>query len=81
MEQHDIDIVYQQLVITIGKTIRSLRLAKNWSQEDLAYTADIDRTYIGYIENGKQNISLKKLIQICAALEISLVTLITTEHE
>ena len=42
----------------IGKIIIQRRKELGITQEDLAYSANVDRTYIGYIENGKQNICL-----------------------
>jgi len=42
----------------IGKIIVRRRKELNITQEELAYSANVDRTYIGYIENGKQNISI-----------------------
>lgn len=72
---------YQEILVRIGNNVKKLRLAKNWSQEDLAYTADIDRTYIGYIENAKHNLSVKKLVQLANALEISFEDLLVKDKE
>ena len=44
--------------IRFGERLRELRAEKGWSQETLANLADIDRTYIPGIENGKRNVSL-----------------------
>lgn len=44
--------------IRVGRRLRELRLEKGWSQEKLANLADLDRTYIPGIENGKRNISI-----------------------
>jgi transcriptional regulator with XRE-family HTH domain len=44
--------------IRFGERLRELRIEKGWSQETLANLADIDRTYIPGIENGKRNVSL-----------------------
>ena len=44
--------------IRFGERLRGLRIEKGWSQETLANLADIDRTYIPGIENGKRNVSL-----------------------
>ena len=48
----------------IGKIIIQRRKELGITQEDLAYSANVDRTYIGYIENGKQNISISILCKI-----------------
>ena len=42
----------------------------------MAHLADIDRTYIGYIENAKYNVTISKLQQIAEALKVSVNELI-----
>ena len=37
--------------VLVGKNIKSVRNAKSISQEKLAYSADLDRTYISSIKN------------------------------
>lgn len=61
-----------EVLDTIGKNIVSRRKELNLTQEDLAFTADIDRTYIGYIENGKQNVTVSVLCKIANALNINI---------
>lgn len=48
----------EDIKIRFGKRLRELRLEKGWSQEALANLAEIDRTYIPGIENGRRNISI-----------------------
>lgn len=55
----------------VGKRITQLRKAKNLSQEQFSYEADIERTYLTHIENGRKNISLSTLEKIVAALGIT----------
>ncbi|MBC6427205.1 MAG: helix-turn-helix domain-containing protein [Ekhidna sp.] len=50
-----------------------------YTQEELAFKADIDRTYIGYIENAKQNISTEKLCSIAQALKIDVADLLMSD--
>lgn len=38
------------------------------SQKDLAYAADLDRSYIASIENGQRNVSIINIEKIAAAL-------------
>ena len=47
-------------------------MAKGISQEDLAYKANLDRTYIAYVENAKKNVTIETLYKITQALDISL---------
>jgi transcriptional regulator with XRE-family HTH domain len=46
------------------------------TQEDLAYKAEIDRTYIGYVENSKHNVTLGMLVKIANALNTDILDLI-----
>lgn len=55
----------------VGMRIRELRTRKGFSQEKLALEAEIDRTYLAGIENGKRNPTLKSLEKILRTLEIS----------
>lgn len=66
----------KNLLKIVGKNILRIRKEKKLSQDQLAYLAEIDRTYIGYIENAKYNVTLTKLQQIADALQVSLNELI-----
>ena len=65
----------QKLLETIGKNIVKLRKQSKISQDDLAYKAGIDRTYMGYIENAKYNVTVAKLQSIASALKVDVVDL------
>jgi len=56
----------------IGKIIIQRRKELGITQEDLVYSANVDRTYIGYIENGKQNISISILCKIANVLNLNM---------
>lgn len=64
----------------VGKRISELRKIKKISQEDLAFKADIDRSYMSSIERGKRSISLVVAIKLSSALEIDLLKLIEKEN-
>ncbi len=49
-------------MITFGKRVREVRKSKGISQERLAEMAGIDRSYMGNIERGEKNITLKKAL-------------------
>ena len=53
-----------------GLTVKKLRIKNNISQEELAFRADLHRTYIGGIERGERNVSLINIIKISNALQI-----------
>jgi len=57
--------------LKVGQRIKELRLALKLSQEALANKADVDRTYMTDVENGRRNISVEVLERIVIALEVS----------
>ena len=59
-------------MIAFGKRVREVRKSKGISQERLAEMAGIDRSYMGNIERGEKNITLKKAYEICDALDIEI---------
>jgi transcriptional regulator with XRE-family HTH domain len=57
--------------VKIGARIREIRNHKNLTQEAVAFKADVDRTFMNHVENGKRNISIGTLEKIiCNGLEI-----------
>lgn len=56
-----------------GKRVKLFRTEKGWSQEKLALTANIDRTYIPGIEKGERNVSLEIIYKLAKALDIDVV--------
>lgn len=54
---------------TIGRKIAQERLKQQLTQEDLAGMAEIDRTMLSYIENGRNNFSINMLLKIASALK------------
>ena len=64
-------------LVAFGEKVRQIRKEKGLSQEALADLAGIDRSYMGHIERGDQNIPLTKIHQIADALEIPVVNLIS----
>jgi len=64
-------------MIAFGKRVRKVRKGKGISQERLAEIAGIDRSYMGNIERGEKNITLKKAYEICDALEVEIQDLVS----
>ena len=58
-----------------GHRVRELREAKGLSQEELAFKVGVHRTYLGGIERGERNPSLKNIDLVAKALGISLAEL------
>lgn len=58
-----------------GKRLRELRKNAGHSQEELAFKATLDRTYVSSIERGERNVSIEVVEKIAAALEIKITNL------
>ena len=58
--------------VAFGKRIRQVRLAKGFTQESLADTIGLHRTYIGNIERGEESVSVDNAAKIAKALKVSL---------
>lgn len=61
----------------MGRNVRVARKDLGWSQEDLAFETDIDRTYISGIERGVRNPSLDMLVKLAKTLKMTLANLLT----
>ena len=58
-------------LISLGSTIRDLRLKAGLSQEAFADEVGIDRSYLGGIERGEHNLALMNLLKVASALNLS----------
>ena len=56
----------------LGHTVRIVRTDRGLSQEALAEKADLNRSFVGLLERGKTNITVKNLEQIANALDIDI---------
>ena len=55
---------------TIGWNLRRLRVDRGLSQERLALEAGIDRSYIGRVERGMENVTVSTLEAISLTLDV-----------
>lgn len=55
----------------VGNRIKQLRTELKLSQEALGLKAEVDRTYVTDVENGRRNVSLEILTRLIKALEVS----------
>ena len=55
----------------VGQRIKHLRKELELSQEALGLKAEVDRTYVTDVENGRRNVSLEILEKLIKALEVS----------
>jgi len=56
----------------VGPALRALREKEGLSQEELAFRARLDRTYISGIERGRRNPSVRSLQRITDAIGVVL---------
>lgn len=54
----------------LGANIRAARINLGLTQEELAELSLLHRTYIGAIEQGRRNVSLKNIVAIAKALNL-----------
>lgn len=59
-----------RLYVKFGEQVRALRKKAKLSQEELAELSDLHRTYVGGIERGERNPSLKNIALIAQALRV-----------
>lgn len=69
-------IVEGMLQKTVGRNLRTHRQARGLSQEDFAEFLDVHRTYMGGIERGERNLTLKSLERIADRLGVDPVSLL-----
>lgn len=55
-------------LILFGRRLRELRGRAGLSQEALAHEAGLDRSYVGGVERGEYNISLRNICLLADAL-------------
>ncbi|PSK99279.1 helix-turn-helix domain-containing protein [Cecembia rubra] len=60
--------------VAYGEKVKAIRKSQNVSQEKLAELAELDRTYISDIENGKRNVSIETVFKIAKALDKPMVS-------
>ena len=66
-----LDLTYMDIKLKVGQRIRGLRKNLGLSQEGLANEAEVDRTYVTDVENGRRNISVEILEKLIIALKVS----------
>lgn len=64
-----------RVLVALGQTIRELRLSKGISQEQLALISEVDRSYVGRVERGDNNVAVLTLARLAAALGMTVAKL------
>ncbi len=62
----------EDLLRSFGCRVRELRKSQGFSQESFADACALDRTYIGGIERGERNVSLRNIALIAQNLGITI---------
>ena len=66
----------ESLQSRLGARLRTLREKTQWSQEALAARAGFHRTYVGAVERGEQNLTLRSMHALAETLGVKLVDLV-----
>ncbi len=61
---------YSQVLKTIGLNFRLERTKRGLSQERFAEIAGVHTNYIGKVERGEQNLTVKKIVDLANSLDI-----------
>ena len=61
-----------EITQSLGLKIRELRKKKKWSILELSLRANVNRNYLGDLENGRRNPTLEILARIAKAFNMSI---------
>ena len=64
----------------LGANLRRYRLARGLSQEAFADVVGVHRTYMGGLERGERNLTLRSVERIAAQLEVEPLALLQPDH-
>lgn len=62
--------INKKLVTSFARALKSLRLEKGLTQEQVAYAAKVHRTYIAFLEGGKKQPSIDAVFKIASGLDM-----------
>lgn len=65
----------------VGTNLRLHRQAKGLSQEDFAEALGVHRTYMGSVERGERNLSLRSVERLAEAIDVEPLELLTAPSE
>lgn len=70
-KKHPVPKINLDLQTSLGAVIRACRNQLGITQEELAWRANMHRTYIADIERGARNVTLRTVAQLAKALQIT----------
>lgn len=62
----------------VGRNLRAYRKARGLSQEAFAEVVGVHRTYMGGLERGERNLTLKSVERIAARIDVAPIHLMST---
>ena len=66
------------LFAAFGQAVREARVGLGLSQEQLAELAQVHRTYVGDVERGERNVSLRNIERLATALGLTMASLMAS---
>ena len=67
----------EELLYQLGNRIKSVRVSKGVSQQELAALCNFEKSNMSRIESGRSNITIFTLYKIASALNVSLKDLLS----
>ena len=64
------EITKPDVLQTIGKNVKRIRLLRGFSQQNLSDDLDKSVNFVSLLENGKTGLSVQTIIDICTALNV-----------
>lgn len=65
------------LARTLGENLRRLRTARGFSQEAFAHELGYHRTWVGGVERGERNLTLRSVERLAEVLDVEPLELLT----
>lgn len=68
-----------ELQVTVGKNVRRIREDRGLTQEGLADLIGVHRTYVGSLEAGSRNLTLRTVEHLAGRLEVAALDLLVEQ--
>lgn len=76
-DQPALTTVEGELQRVVGRNLRAYRLARGLSQEQLADLVGVHRTYMGGVERGERNLTLRSVERLAEQMDVDPLSLLT----
>jgi transcriptional regulator with XRE-family HTH domain len=73
--------VLGELQARAGRRLRAVRESRNMSQEDFAHVLGVHRTYLGGVERGERNLTLKSLERLAERAGVDALELLAATND